>query len=214
MTNSKLKIVIVGAGGNGRDVLWTLKDLKKFNVIGFIEENKELWGKKIHNIPVLGGDNWFDENSEKIQVVITPSDPKDREKTYEKIKNKNIEFPNIIHPSVIMSDSVTLSQGIVIQAGCLLAADAKISEFALINLDCTVGHDTQIKKFVTISPGCHIAGNNIIQKNAYLGSGVVTKEKISIGSNSVIGAGSVIINDIRENSLAVGIPAKIKKSLI
>ena len=58
-----IKIVIVGASGFGREVLWTLHDCnkksKKYNILGFIDDNKSLWGKFINEFPILGGLDWF-----------------------------------------------------------------------------------------------------------------------------------------------------------
>jgi FlaA1/EpsC-like NDP-sugar epimerase len=46
-----IKIVIVGSGGFGREVLWTLRDcnkkLKKYEILGFIDDDKLLKGKNI-----------------------------------------------------------------------------------------------------------------------------------------------------------------------
>jgi len=60
-------IVIVGAGGFGREVIEIFKDQnkkeKKWNILGFIDDNKDLHGKIINNYPVLGGMEWIEENN-------------------------------------------------------------------------------------------------------------------------------------------------------
>ena len=42
------KIVIIGAGGQGKDILWTITDMNKasnvFDVVGFLDDDKKLHG--------------------------------------------------------------------------------------------------------------------------------------------------------------------------
>ena len=63
MAKKPIKTVIVGARGSGKDVLWTIMDINKisnaFDVIGFLDDDKKLHGKKINGYPILGGINWL-----------------------------------------------------------------------------------------------------------------------------------------------------------
>ena len=65
--------------------------------------------------------------------------------------------------------------------------------------------------------GNKIDGNNenrpIIGDNVSLGANVVIVEGVKIGNNLTIGAGSVVVKDIPDNSVAVGNPAKVIKTL-
>lgn len=49
--------------------------------------------------------------------------------------------------------------------------------------------------------------------NVWLGGGVIVCPGVTIGDNSVIGAGSVVIRDIPANSVAVGNPARVVRSI-
>jgi acetyltransferase EpsM len=83
-----------------------------------------------------------------------------------------------------------------------------------INLDCTVAHDVVIEDFATISPGAHVSGNVILRQGAFIGAGTNIIEKIEVGAWSTVGAGSTVFNDIHENRVAVGVPARIIKKKI
>lgn len=87
------------------------------------------------------------------------------------------------------------------------------------------GHDIVIGKDVYIGERCKIfngvtlgnknteTGFNLQPKigdDVVLSTGCKILGKITIGSNSIIGANSVVLIDIPENSIAVGVPAKIK----
>ncbi len=44
-----------------------------------------------------------------------------------------------------------------------------------------------------------------------IGAGAVILGDISIGDNSIIGANAVVLEDVPENSIALGVPAVIKR---
>lgn len=218
MTGKKriIKIVIVGASGFGREVLWTLQDCnkksKKFNVLGFIDDDKSLCGKLISEFPVLGGLNWFSTKAAKnVQCVIAISDPKIREKIVKKLEKLPVSFSIIIHPSVICSKSVSIGKGTIIQAGSILTTDVLVGNHVHINMDSIIAHDSSLGDFVTISPGVHVNGNTKIGSNTFVGTGAIMKEKIEIGNNSIIAAGTVLIDDVPDYTMYAGVPGKPKK---
>jgi maltose O-acetyltransferase len=52
-----------------------------------------------------------------------------------------------------------------------------------------------------------------IGTNVFIGDNVIILKGVTIGSNSVIGSGSVVTNNISENSIAAGVPAKVIRNL-
>lgn len=53
-----------------------------------------------------------------------------------------------------------------------------------------------------------------IEQGSWLGANVVVLPGVTIGRNSVIGAGSVVTKSIPPNSVAVGSPARVVKSIV
>lgn len=49
----------------------------------------------------------------------------------------------------------------------------------------------------------------VIEDNVFIGANCVIKKGVRIGQNSVIGMNSVVTHNIPDNSVAVGIPAKV-----
>jgi FlaA1/EpsC-like NDP-sugar epimerase len=56
-------VVILGAGGFARETCWVFlednEEKKKWNVLGFVDDNPNLHGTKLCDIPVLGGFDWL-----------------------------------------------------------------------------------------------------------------------------------------------------------
>ncbi|KAB1962460.1 hypothetical protein HCZ80_06655 [Limosilactobacillus fermentum] len=64
-----------------------------------------------------------------------------------------------------------------------------------------------------LSCGCLILLTNGPKNNAWLGAGVSVLAGVTIGENAIIGAGAVVDKDVPANSIAVGIPAKVIKTI-
>ena len=209
-------VVIVGAGGFGREVLEIFKDQNKkkknWNILGFIDGNTELHGKIINNYPVLGGFDWF-ENHKDTSCVCAVGEPKTKKKIIEELRKRNVTFCNAIHPSVIMSEFIELGTGIIIGAGTILTVNIKIGNHVIINLNCTIGHDAVIEDYCSLMPTVKINGNNHLHEGVYVGSGTTFIHQINVGAWTTIGAGAVVVSDIPGNVLALGVPAKVHKQL-
>lgn len=210
------KVVIIGAGGFGREVIEIFKDEnkieKKWDILGFIDDDPNILGKNINGFPVLGGLDWLTESNDKIECVISIGDPKTKKSIADKLKNTDVDFVNAIHPSVIMSEFVELGKDVIIGAGCILTVNIKVGNHVILNLNCTVGHDTIVEDYCSIMPAVKINGENHLQKGVYVGTGATFIHRISVGAWTTIGAGATVIKNIPENVVAVGIPAKVVKT--
>lgn len=83
----------------------------------------------------------------------------------------------------------------------------------VIHKRCVIGKDCHISQNVTLGGTSGFWKVPIVGDNVEIGAGANIIGPVHIGNNSVIGAGAVVITDIPENSLAVGVPAKVIKRI-
>jgi acetyltransferase-like isoleucine patch superfamily enzyme len=76
-----------------------------------------------------------------------------------------------------------------------------------------VTHDGGTLALRHLVPDLEITKPITVGENCYLGMGVLVMPGVKIGNNVVIGAGSVVTKDIPDNSVAVGVPARVIKSI-
>lgn len=212
-------LVIIGAGGFGREVKWLVERInrdadsrtgeKRWNICGFADDGVPVQAE-LEGLPVLGGCEWLAEQKKPLAVVCAVGSAKSRRKIIKKIKeNKNLYFPNLLDPSVLMSESVQMGGGNIICAGTILTVDICMGDFCILNLDCTIGHDVKLGDFVTLYPSVNLSGNVTVGQETELGTGSHVIQGIKIGEQTIIGAGTVVIRDLPGECTAVGNPARI-----
>ena len=208
------KIVIIGAGGFGREVFNLInKDL--FEIIGFIDNVTNVDSNL--PLPIIGDDNLILKLKEKgiaDHACVTIGNLQKRKAIFETAFISELFLPQIIHSSSTILTSISLGFGVVIYPNVVVMNDCNIGRGVLLNAGVTLGHDVIVGDFSSINPGAHIAGKVRIGQEVLIGIGASIRENVIIGNRVIIGAGSVVINDIPDNSIAYGIPAKVMQSNI
>ncbi|HET9792113.1 MAG TPA: acetyltransferase [Candidatus Angelobacter sp.] len=209
-------VVIIGAGGTGREVCWILQESNEvkpqWHLLGFVDDNRALHGSMQCDLLVLGGFEWLAANAKKnLKVICAVGSPHARKTLTDRASGIGLSFCAAIHPSVQMSRWVKVGSGSIIEAGCVLTTQVTVGPHTLLNTNCTVGHDARIGSFCCINPGCHISGAAKIGEGVELGAGSVVIQGRNVGDWSVIGAGAVVISDIPTGVTAVGVPSRVIK---
>lgn len=211
-------IVLVGAGGCMRELVWQIQELNKrvptWNILGYVEcvppENGEgvyIGGRLIQ---YLGTDDVLLNSTQTVYIAICVGSSYLRKKIAEKYrKNSNIRFPNLILSNTYICEDVEMGQGCIISMDVKISTNVKLGDFVFLNTGSMICHDGTIGDYVTLSPNVTLAGAVFIGNKTELGMGAKVIQGVSIGKNVVIGAGSVVIKDTEDNCTAVGVPSKV-----
>lgn len=209
-------VAIIGAGGFARETLDTFEAAIQagaaFNVLGFVVD--AAYGQPgilVNDKPILGDFRWLEQHR-NVAVVCAVGAPQDRWQLIERAKHIGVTFCSVIHPSVIKTRWMSMGEGCVICAGCVLSNHIHIGHHVHINPSCTIGHDVEIQDFVSLAPSVIVSGNVTLEQGAYMGTGAKIIEKKRVGAWSIIGAGSTVIESVPLNTTVVGTPSKVIKT--
>lgn len=204
------ELIIVGAGGFGRELLQWIKDINEINprwiIKGFIDDNLAALDKYECSHRVIGRiEDWQPNDNEVFACAI--ANPKIKEKVVATLKSKDAEFVSIIHPTAVIGDNNSIGEGFVAYPNAVITVNVEIGSFVTL-LNSGVGHDAVIGDFSTISSYCDITGGVRIGKRVFLGSHVTIVPSRKVGDDAFLGAGSVVVTHIKENTRVMGNPAK------
>lgn len=102
------------------------------------------------------------------------------------------------------------------------------ANFGLVALDVaaiTIGDDVQIGPHVQLLTPTHPLDPELrlakweaaqpiaIGSNVWLGGGAIVLAGVTVGENSIVGAGAVVTSDVAANTVVVGSPARVIKTL-
>ncbi|MEW6078979.1 MAG: NeuD/PglB/VioB family sugar acetyltransferase [Thermodesulfobacteriota bacterium] len=124
------------------------------------------------------------------------------------------EIDNAIHPAGVISSLATVGRGVIINAGAVIQPFAAIGNGVMVHAGVIVEHDNRIADFVNLAPGVTLAGGVSVGQGATIYSGTVVAPNVSIGAGTVVGAGSLVLQDLPDNIVAYGSPARITEKKI
>jgi sugar O-acyltransferase (sialic acid O-acetyltransferase NeuD family) len=207
-------IVVIGAGGLAKEIAFLIDEINsqnsEWNILGFIDNNNENIGQNNGKYRIYNTDEWLINCNDNISIAFGIGEPIIIKKLLVSFKkNKNIFYPNLIHPNVIGDwDNISMSEGNTLCSGNIFTTDITIGSFNCFNLSCTIGHDSIIGDFNIINPSVNISGGVKLGSEILLGTGSQILQYKQICNKNIIGAGAVVSKNIDESGVYVGIPAR------
>lgn len=127
--------------------------------------------------------------------------------------NARIEPGAIIREQVEIGDNAVIMMGAVINIGAVIGAGAMIDMGAILGGRATVGKNCHIGAGAVLAGVIEPASAKpvIIEDGVLVGANAVVIEGVHVGRGAVVAAGAVVIEDVPENAVVAGCPARVVK---
>ena len=206
----KQKVIIYGAGSQGLIIAEILSFYDEYQLEGFLDDSKATIEKEIQGKPVIGGWNQMETCLKNGigNLVVGIGDNKMRVRIAGDATSLGYSLINAIHPTASIASGLNIGPGTVIKALAVLEPGSVIDENVIIGANSYIGHETMIGNGVHVSGGCKIGGKTVVGEQATIGIGATIINNIHIGKNAQVGAGAVVLEDVPDNQVVFGVPAR------
>jgi sugar O-acyltransferase (sialic acid O-acetyltransferase NeuD family) len=205
------RLLIVGAGGFGREVLCWARDVEstqsEWKIGGFLDANPAALDG--FNVPfrILGDPAEF-APVQTDRYICAIGDPATKQRVITALLGRSARFSTLIHPSVTMGADCRIGVGCILCPSVVLTTNVTLGRFSTLNAASTVGHDAVVGDWCTLSGHVDITGKVILGEAAFVGSHACVLPGLRVGDRAVVGAGTVVTRNVRAGCTAFGVPAK------
>ena len=157
----------------------------------------------------------LEANKDRIEDIVIENDC--RNSAIPMLDRKSINAR--IEPGAIIREQVEIGDRAVIMMGAIINIGSVIGEGTMIDMGAVLGGRATVGKNCHIGAGAVLAG--VIEPasaqpvrigdGTLVGANAVVIEGVQIGKNCVVAAGAVVIEDVPDNMVVAGCPAKVIK---
>lgn len=211
--DNMLDIVIVGAGGCGREIYEMALESyspNEYRIKGFLSDiptDLDNFPEIYNEAGIIGTIVGYDIQDND-RFILAIGDVAGRLKVLETLQKRGARFISMIHPSARIFRHTLIGEGVIIYPSVVVSTYVTIKDFCFISTATSVGHDAVLEENTVLCPFTAIGGWVHMGKNCFAGPHVTVNPRVIIGANSSISANSYVARNAPEKSFIVGAPAK------
>lgn len=196
-------IILIGAGGFGREILWASRRAG-LEVAGFCDDAADKQTGSFAGLPLLGAiETAAKRFCAGTQFHVAVGDNRMRQRLAERAQAAGWEPVAIVDSAAMIAPDAAIAPGAYAGIYSVVSCGARVGAFTIVNYHVTVGHEALIGAFAQLCPGVRVSGNCVLGEGALLGSNAVILPGKRMGNWSVLGAGAVAMGDIAADARVV-----------
>lgn len=208
-------IVIVGAGGHGREVAEIVLQARELAggppLVGFLDEAASSLVGGPEGFEVLGTLSWLASRAREVDLIVAIGDNRARKAVVERCLQYGARFAGAVSPHAHLSPSASIGAGAMVFPGAVVSLNTHLGDHVILGTHAGVSHDCSVGDFGFLCPGARITGNVTLGEGVMLGTNSCVIPGKKVGAWTTVGAGGVVNKDLPEGVTAVGVPARVSR---
>ncbi len=213
MTSRREQLVLLGAGGLGRETAEVVHAINARNptwdLLGFLDDDPRLEGVSVAGLPVLGPISLAASLGAAVAVCTArPAVGCSRPALVERLGLEPDRRPALVHPGAWLSGSTQVGPGCIVLAGVVATAQVWLGTHVVVMPQVVLTHDDVVEDYATLASGVRLGGGVRVAREAYLGAGALVREGVTVGPAALVGMGAVVLEDVPPGEVWAGVPSR------
>ncbi|MET3720182.1 MULTISPECIES: acetyltransferase [unclassified Arthrobacter] len=204
------ELILIAASGLAREVMAMVRSSGQYDVVGLLDDDKELAGVTVDGAPVLGT---IDDAPDYLHalVLVCLSSGRSREGVVQRLAGMGLNearYATAIDPSVEHPEGCRIGRGSILLRNVTLTASVTLGSHVVAMPSVTFTHDDDVADFATLDTGVSLGGGVRIGRAAFLGMNSSVREGTSVGEYATVGMGAAVLSNVPDGETWVGVPAR------
>ncbi len=204
------QIIIVGAGGFGREVFGYAEDCIRagaaWEIKGFLDDNPRALDGLDYPCGLLGGIAAY-QPRQGDYFLMGLGLPKAKKAVAGQLLARGAAFETLIHPTARVGRNVRVGAGCVLCLHTNFTCDISLGDFVTVNCHSGCGHDARLGSWTTLSSYCDVTGHVQLGEGVFFASSVKTVPSSKVGDWASVGINSSVIMNVKAGASVFGNPA-------
>jgi sugar O-acyltransferase (sialic acid O-acetyltransferase NeuD family) len=207
-------LLVIGAGGSAGGICWMLQDInrdvERWRLLGFLDDDATKHGTFIWGSPVLGSlEDVARFPAAKLVIGMAHyRRPQIRTEIASRLGLPRDRYATLVDPSAVVSPDATLGVGCLVFRSAFIGDGARLGDHVFMSPNALISHHGVVKDGATLSPGATLCGGSSLGSGAYAGAGSIVKDGVRVGAGAVLAVGSVVVRDVEAGATVIGNPAR------
>lgn len=200
------KIIMIGNGNYSETLTYYITTFTNWEIAAFAdefvsEEGKQHNGKPFVNLSELTT-HFPPSEYEIILAVGYQKMNSNRKRLYLRLKEMGYRFPNFIHPTAVIHNTV-MGDANIIMENVMFEPNAKIGSNIIMWSGVVIGHNTDVGDHNHFAAVSMIAGNVKAGESCFFGNHATVKDGATIAEYTLVGAGAFVSKDSKPYDVIV-----------
>jgi sugar O-acyltransferase (sialic acid O-acetyltransferase NeuD family) len=210
------RLVVVGAGGFGREVLDIVEAMNhvgaEVDLVGSVDDDEstaELLRRRggtplgttaafLASLPAADGPAF----------VVGIGAGAVRRRIDREFTAAGLGAGVVVHPMASVGADTRIGAGCILAAGARVTTNITLGRHTHVHVNATVGHDATLGDFVSVYPGATVSGSVRLDDGVAIGTGANVLPGVHVGADAYVGAGAVVTTDVEPGVTVAGVPAR------